>query len=179
MVLFRRVLPPPGAPPGTVANQSAAASTLDVAIYDAGNLEEQTEASWPSNLFAGRQGRTAWIDVRGLADEQLVRSIGSEIDLHTLAVSDVLNVGQRPKIDTYDAVLFIVLRSISIDGQGALHWEQVAIAMGRDSVATFQEAPEDCLAPVRRRLRDGRQRLRSGGVDYLTCALIDAVVDNY
>jgi len=46
-------------------------------------------------------------------------------------------------------------------------------------VLTVQETPRDCLDPLRARIRDGRKLVRSSGTDYLTCMVIDAIVDGY
>jgi magnesium transporter len=60
-----------------------------------------------------------------------------------------------------------------------LETEQLSIVLGSDYVLTFQETPGDCFDPVRLRLRLNRGKLRTSGPDYLSYALLDAVIDNY
>jgi magnesium transporter len=60
-----------------------------------------------------------------------------------------------------------------------LESEQISIFVGKNFVLTFQEREGDCFEPVRERIRAGRGRIRKEGPDYLTYAIIDAVVDNY
>jgi len=108
-----------------------------------------------------------------------VRELGEHLELHQLAVSDVLNVGQRPKVDHYENTLFVVMRMVTLDSEGGLNREQVSLFLGDHFVLSFQETYEDCLEPLRKRLRDGRKQVRSNGASYLACMIIDAVVDGY
>jgi magnesium transporter len=57
--------------------------------------------------------------------------------------------------------------------------EQVSMFVGKDFLLTFQERTGDCFTPIRDRLRHGTGRVRQLGPDYLTYALIDAVIDGY
>jgi magnesium transporter len=60
-----------------------------------------------------------------------------------------------------------------------IHSEQVSIILGRNFVISFQEAVGDVFDAVRERIRKGKGRIRKMGSDYLSHALIDAIVDNY
>ncbi|WP_442510587.1 hypothetical protein SH528x_002223 [Novipirellula sp. SH528] len=46
-------------------------------------------------------------------------------------------------------------------------------------VITIQERLGECLNPVRQRIANSLGRIRSRGGDYLTYALIDAIIDGY
>jgi magnesium transporter len=56
--------------------------------------------------------------------------------------------------------------------------EQLSLFLGQGFVVTFQERVGDCFDPVRARLRKGGP-IRTRGPDYLTYALIDALVDSW
>ena len=118
-----------------------------------------------------------WVDVQGLADVELIRGLGERYGLHPLTIADVVNAHQRPKLESHDDHLFIVLRLP--DRTEGLVTEQLSILLGRDFVLTFQERPGDCFDPVRERLRRPESPMRGRGVDYLAYALIDALVDSY
>lgn len=60
-----------------------------------------------------------------------------------------------------------------------LQWEQVSLFVMPGLVLTFQETREDCLEPLRDRIRMGRPMIRSSGADYLAMMVIDALVDGY
>jgi magnesium transporter len=118
---------------------------------------------------------------------ETVRAVGAAFGLHPLALEDILDVHQRPKLEAYDDTLFIILRLPAGDGHhadhvvsGRLELELVAICLGRGLVLTFQERPDtDVFEPVRRRLRAATGSIRERSADYLAYALIDAGIDAY
>ena len=131
-----------------------------------------------------------WINIDGLGDINTIQAIGRLFDLHPLALEDVVNVHQRAKVEPYDEHLFICARmpvkyaagDLPATGAaelGHLESEQVSFFLGPNFVITFQEKPGDCFDTVRDRLRRNLGRIRRDGADYLTYALLDAVVDSY
>jgi magnesium transporter len=119
-----------------------------------------------------------WVDVAGHTDAALLEIVREALDMHPLAVEDVVNLGQRPKLEAYDENLFSVVRELHYD-DGVLRSEQLSFFLGDGFVVTFQEEPGDGFGPVRERIRAGRGKLRREGADYLFYALIDALVDSY
>lgn len=148
--------------------------------YGPDGCEERTLAG-PDSLASIREAMTrfpiVWVDVEGLADLDLVRALGAVFNLHALALEDTLNTHQRPKLELYADHLFVVTRMIRANDAPAT--EQLAMFLGDGYLLSFQEEPGDSLEPVRARIRQGRGRLRVGGVDYLAYALLDATVDGY
>jgi magnesium transporter len=138
--------------------------------------EQDLEGPASLDSLAGRKG-VVWVDVQGLGDARAIEELGRRFGLHALALEDVLNVHQRPKLEAYEDHLFIVARMP--DADGAFSTEQVSFFLGRDFVLSFQERAGDALEPVRQRLRSGPGRMRSSGPDYLFYALLDALVDAY
>jgi magnesium transporter len=98
--------------------------------------------------------------------------------LHPLALEDVVNVHQRPKIEQYTGNIFVVTRMLRIEER--LESEQLSIFVGSNYVLTFQEAlPGDCFGPLRDRLRNLDPAIHDHGSDYLAYRLLDAVIDSY
>lgn len=134
-----------------------------------------------------------WIDVVGLGDAETIAALGQVLQLHRLALEDVINVHQRPKVDTFPEALFVVVRMAEPYGPPAhaaspsgesgetstLGTDQLSLFLGKGFVLTFQERPGDCFDPLRRRLRENAGRTRSLGADALAYGLIDAAVDAY
>lgn len=118
-----------------------------------------------------------WVNVDGVGHADSVDALGREFGLHRLAMEDVMNVHQRPKVEEYGDHLFAVVRMAELGER--VDTEQVGLFLGDGWVMTFQEAPGDCWGPIRDRIRDDRARVRSAGADYLFYALLDAIVDNY
>lgn len=121
-----------------------------------------------------------WINVDGLHDITLIREIGEAFELHPLILEDILNSGQRPKLEEYDNCIFIVLKMLRYDtNENMIISEQLSMVLGKTYLLTFQEQPGDVFEPVRERIRKQKGRIRASGIDYLAYALLDTVVDNY
>lgn len=181
----RRRRTPPGAPPGTLAaDPGAPRPRIDAVLFGPAAFAERAIAS-PAELPTPGAHAVRWINVEGLGDADTVREVGAAFGLHPLALEDILDVHQRPKLEAYDDNLFIILRTPAGNRGGEeaaaanrLDLEQVAICLGQDFVLTFQERPDaDIFEPVRQRLRSGSGAIRERKADYLAYALIDAAID--
>ena len=86
--------------------------------------------------------------------------LGERLHFHPLAVEDVFNVPQRPKVEAYPDHYLIILRMLRL--APGIDEEQVSIFFGASYVVTVQERPGgDVFEGVRRRIRTGRGRLRT------------------
>ncbi len=168
----------PGTMPGTLtahAEASLCPVSLSAIAYDAGSFREWSiPVSQVASLAPPEKG-VLWIDVCGLGDPALVQTIGERFGFHRLALEDVLNVPQRPKVDDYDGHLLIVLRESHYPEMA----EQVSIFLSAAVVVTFQERVGDAFNPVRDRLRKMAGMLRSSGPDMLAYELCDAIIDGF
>jgi magnesium transporter len=174
----REYRPPPGAAPGILsAVPDAHPTTLSLVAYDAGQLVEH-ESREVAEIEARAKGlANVWVDVEGLHDIPTIQAVGKCYGLHPLTLEDIVQVVQRPKVESYPDYLFIVLRLPHFED--GLITEQLAIVLGKGFLITFRERPSDCFKAVRRRLLHSHSRMRGKGVDYLAYALIDASIDNY
>jgi magnesium transporter len=110
-----------------------------------------------------------------------VEKLCAHYGIHYLITEDILSVGQRPKMDELDPVLFCLLNMLYFNPQnGAVETEQISIVLGKDFVISFQEdAKRDVFNPIRDKLRITGSKLRISGADYLCYAMLDMIVDNY
>jgi len=121
-----------------------------------------------------------WININGLHDTALIEKIGQAFNLHSLILEDIVNTGQRPRLEEYDDCLYIVLRMMFYQPQlGTVQSEQLTILLGKTYLLTFQEKPGDVFNPVRERIKKQKGRIRKVGTDYLAYALLDTIIDNY
>ena len=172
--------PPSGSPPGAmVVSADSPAPVLRVTTY---GPDDQTEhpiqeiAELPALL--GTPGRVAWLEVEGFGESSVLEEIGRVLGIPPLAMADVVHVPQRPKVELHDGRMLVVMQMARmIDGQ--LDLEQVSLVLGPGWLVTFQDRPGDVFDPVRARIRSASSRIRQLGADYLTYALVDAVVDGY
>ncbi|MBN2415056.1 magnesium/cobalt transporter CorA [bacterium] len=121
-----------------------------------------------------------WINVDGIHDPDVIKNLGETFDLHPLLLEDILNTGQRPKLDDFDSCLTIITKMLQWDeGSRKIISEQVSIILGDTWVITLQEQPGDVFDTVRERINKAKGRVRNCGADYLAYALLDTIVDNY
>jgi len=168
----------PGTSPGTLRKPEVSrVSKVTVRILDYGlDALHEKESATLEECFALRDTATVtWIDVHGLQDVELIKRLGSHFGLHPLALEDVLNTGQRPKLEEFGDHCFIVMKELELND--SLVAEQISLFLGKNWVITLQEVPGDPFDPVRNRIRQGKGSIRKMGADYLAYALIDALVD--
>ena len=104
--------------------------------------------------------------------------MAQEFRLHELAVEDARKGHQRPKIEEYGEVLFVVLHMIELASDGELRVGEVAIFVGRNYILSVRSGVEKGFQDVRARCEHEPQLLRRGP-GYVLYALMDAVVDRY
>lgn len=170
--------PAPGAPPGTLSiSPDALESKVRVFGYGPDGYLER-EASDPNELARLMdEWPVTWVDVTGLGGESTLRALGRVFSLHPLALSDVVHVHQRAKVDAYDGRLFVVARSIALGG--TMESQQVSLVLGPRFVVSFRERSSDDWEPVRECIRTAHGALRTSGPDHLVYALLDGVIDHY
>lgn len=127
-----------------------------------------------------KNGRVTWINIDGIR-KQDVDTVSEKYQVHPLLTEDILSVGQRPKTDEIDGVLFCLLNMLyQEENSYTVELEQVSIILGEDFVISFQEDPRrDVFNVIRDRLRLQNSKLRQSKADYLCYSMIDMIVDNY
>lgn len=125
-----------------------------------------------------------WINVDGLADAHAIQALAKKYDLHPLAIEDMIQKTQRPKVEPYGgddsefmARLFIVTQAVELL-QGRLQNEQVSIFLGHSTVLTFQANRSAEWDPIRQRIKVKGSRLRKSDASFLAYSLLDAIVDS-
>ncbi len=172
----------PGTAPGTLRPLEAppGAKPVKVTVIDYGldHLEEKIVERFEDLLPYRDSPHTTWIIVEGLQDVALLEALGQHFGIHVLTLEDILNCGQRPKLEDYGTYHFLVLKSLAIR-EGCLEIEQISFILGKNYIITFQEIPGDSFEAVRQRIRRGKGLIRKAGPDYLLYALVDALVDEF
>lgn len=178
---FKKRNPEVGAPPGTlVIDEDAPRPKIRMISYDRSKAHEREINSADELSAAFDPDSVTWVDVQGFGDEELVRKIGEVFSIHPLAMEDVVNMPQRPKVETYETQTLIITRMVRVKDAADIDMEQVTLVLGEGYVLTFQERYGDILDPVRQRIRTGKGRpIRHNGAGYLTYAITDTIVDGY
>jgi magnesium transporter len=117
-----------------------------------------------------------WINVQGL-HPYVVNRLREELGFHTLAAEDVYNVPQRPKAQSYENYVFVVVRMFQLR-EGSLDAQQISGFAAPDMLVTFQEDQQDLWAQLRSRMRAPNSPLRRLDASYLLYSVLDTVVDH-
>ena len=183
-MFYRKRSSPPGSAPGTLPTETTPKQPVRMRLvrYDPEQLFE-VDLLTPAGLDEAGTGTRCWLDLEG-HDVNLIAELGTRLGLHTLTVEDVVNTGQRPKVEEYGDSLFVIVHHLTLGTYPDSDWldiqrEQVAIVLKTDVVLSVRERESPLFEPIRQRLRNGAPRIRGGGTDYLAYALLDAVVDHY
>ena len=110
-----------------------------------------------------------------------VEKICAHYGIHNLITEDILSLGQRPKMDEINGLLFCLLNMLYFNEKdSAVEIEQISIVLGKNFVISFQEdANRDVFNPLRERLKIHSSKVRQNKADFLFYSLIDLIVDNY
>lgn len=169
---------PPGTLPGTLVAHAEAGTEparIHMFSYDPDRCEERALRPEEIPSLAAPEKGVLWLDIWGLSDPGVVKAVGDRFGFHPLALEDVLNIPQRPKVERYPGNLLVVLREIRYPEEP----EQMSLFLADRVVVTFQERPGDPFDPIRDRIRNAKGRIRSLGPDYLAYSLCDAVIDAF
>jgi magnesium transporter len=153
-------------------------------IVDSAVYVDGTRVASPGSLaetYAALHTRPdgmAWIGLYR-PEKHEVASLADEFELHELAVEDAIVAHQRPKLERYGDVLFVVLRPARyLDESEEVEFGEVHVFVGPDFVVTVRHSEAPDFGAVRRRLESQPDLLRRGP-EAVLYAIVDKVVDGY
>jgi len=172
-----------GLPPGTPVHiaERSEKTKIFVMDYDEKNFRELEVKTADECLPFKKDRKTAtWISIYGLQDIKFLEEFGKKFGLHPLVVEDILDTGQRPKMEDYDDYLYIVLKMLIYNEKyRKVETEQMSLILGPNFVVSFQERENGIFDRIRGWIRNSKGRIRKMGADFLAYTLLDAIVDNY
>ena len=121
-----------------------------------------------------------WINIDGLKKDD-VEKVCNHFGIHQLITEDILSIGQRPKMDDINGLVFCLLYMLYFNEQdSAVEAEQISIILGKNFVLSFQEdATRDVFDGLRDKIKVNGSKVRQNGADFLFYSLIDLIVDNF
>jgi magnesium transporter len=132
-----------------------------------------------------RENAFVWLGLHEPSQDEM-SAIARTYELHELAVEDAVKAEQRPKLEQFGAVQFLVLRTARYVPHGELtetsqvvETGQVMIFVGEQFVITVRHGDTTELAPVRASLDTDRPQLLEQGPWAVAYAVTDWVVDRY
>src|SRR4051794_38140761 len=117
-----------------------------------------------------------WIGLHEPSAEMLIQ-VQAQFDLHPLAIEDAGKAHQRPKLEQYEAGLFIVARTAQLV-DGRITFGETHLFVGKGYVVSVRHGASVSYRAVRQRCEACPTTL-SHGADYILYAILDFIVDNY
>jgi magnesium transporter len=169
-------------PPGTVTYKGEKQSTItniEIVNYSKDEFTSLNSSAIEDAFNFEGNDQVTWININGLNNVRDIETLGLHYKLHPLTLEDIVNTGQRPKLEEFENYMLVVFKMLFIKNDDEIHYEHLSLIVGENYVLTFQEADGDVLDDLRERLSSAKGRIRTQGSDYLMYAILDAVVDNY
>ena len=151
---------------------------VECAVYEDGQrkvgdlpIEHACEAGQEPGAFV-------WVGLFEPTEDEF-EAMRTEFALHPLAVEDALSAHERPKLEYYDDMTFVVLKTAAyIDETEEVVFGQVMVFVGESFVITVRHGEPSDLSDVRGRLESDPDALRRGTAGVLH-AIVDSIVDRY
>lgn len=149
---------------------------INCAAYQSGKKLDDISIEAISDYLA-KPECFVWVALKD-PDAGEMAAMKEEFDLHALAIEDVMNADQRPKIEEYGDTLFCVIHTIELDDDGEVVTGQVNIFAGPNFVLSVRHRAQQNLMGVRARCEREPELLREGS-GFVLYAIMDTIVDRY
>jgi magnesium transporter len=144
---------------------------VDSAVYAGGRRTESPVEKRPPGSFV-------WIGLDEPTPQEF-DSIQREFALHPLAVEDATEAHQRPKLEIYDDMVLLVLKTARyVDPEEVVTIGELLVFCGQDYIITVLHGEPGSLADARQVLEGDPERMQLGPTAALH-AILDTVVDDY
>ena len=151
---------------------------VDRAVYRDGRRVEDIVEFDALSAACDSDGAVAWLGLFEPSADEL-GAVAQAFGLHELAVEDAVTAHQRPKLERYGDMLFIVLRPARyVDETETVLFGEVDIFVGPNFVITVRHRAAPDLGRVRRHLEARPELLQLGPVA-IVYGILDHVVDGY
>jgi magnesium transporter len=151
---------------------------VDCAVYREGVRQGGTLALQDAFEAAAEPGAFVWIGLHEPTAEEIA-AVAAEFELHPLLVEDVIKAHQRPKVETWDHTVLVVVKTAQFDADAAqIDFAELLIVVGATFIVTVRHGRASALAEVRSALEADHGKLRYGPAAVLH-AVCDRVVDDY
>ncbi|HZI90425.1 MAG TPA: magnesium/cobalt transporter CorA [Thermoleophilaceae bacterium] len=151
---------------------------VDCAVYDQGRrragefqLHDALKECHGNDTFA-------WIGLYEPSEDEF-DSVRREFQLHELAVEDAIKAHQRPKLEVYGDMLFLVLKTARyLDREEVVEFGEILVFLGHGFIITVRHGEATALHDVRENVERNPELLKCGPGAVLH-AIVDRVVDDY
>ena len=155
-------------------------SEMQLFVYDNTDLTEFEKIKVSDFDKSIETQKTNWVNVHGLNDLELVKSVGDYFGIDHFMLADILNTSKRTKLEEQQEVLFFNIKSLlPTEHSDNIQVEQISFLIKNGILLSFQEKRSDFFAHIRERIRTHSGIVRAKKADYLLYILLDAVMENF
>lgn len=153
---------------------------MQLFVYDTNDLTEYNQFRVAQCEKCFNLSKTNWLNVHGLNDIEIIKSIGDFLNVDNFMLGDILNTTKRTKLDEYHDVLFFNIKSLlPIENSDGINVEQLSFLLKNGILVSFQERRSEFFEHIRERMRTHSGIVRDKKADYLLYLLLDAVMENF
>ncbi|WP_396185143.1 magnesium/cobalt transporter CorA [Flavobacterium sp.] len=137
--------------------------------FDVSNLEKNIDVQ-----------KTNWLNIHGLNDLDLLKSIGDYFEIDNFMLADILNTNRRTKIEEqHDSLFFNIKSLLPSEDSDRISVEQISFLIKDGILISFQEKRSDFFTHIRERIRAHSGIIRAKKADFLLFILLDAIMENF
>lgn len=141
--------------------------TVDGHVEDASHIEIQ-------RCFTAAHEKGFWLDIEAPSDEDY-HMLEHTFKFHPLAIEDIKNQDQRPKVDEYSDYNFAVIFQADWQGED-ISFHEHHLFVGANYLITVRLDASSAIDELQRRIKHSPE-LTKGQPAFLTYLVIDALVD--
>ncbi len=141
-----------------------------------GKVEERPGASDLRELVQD-PSTCVWVDMEGESPDAL-EAVARQFALHPVTIEDLQHRNQRPKLEEFDAYVFVVVHGLKLVQGEEVPTEEFDIALGRNWVLSAHEGSSELIKRVYDQVVAAPKAL-DGGPSFILYRISDLLVDSY
>jgi magnesium transporter len=155
-------------------------SEMQLFIYDDLSVKEYDDFNVSELGKCIDNQKINWINIHGLNDIELLKSVSSHFEIDNFMLADILNTTRRTKIEEQHDALFFNIKSL-LPGENSdnISAEQISFLLKEGVLISFQEKRSDFFTHIRERIRTHSGIVRTKKADYLLYILLDSIMENF
>jgi magnesium transporter len=142
--------------------------TVDGHVEDASHIEI-------NRCFKDAHEKGFWLDIEAPSEEDY-HLLEHTFKFHPLAIEDIKNQDQRPKIDEYTDYNFAVIFQAEWRGEEEVTFLEHHLFVGANYLITVRQDPAPAIDELQKRIKQGPE-LTKGMPAFLTYLVVDVLVD--
>ncbi|GAA0451918.1 magnesium transport protein CorA [Paractinoplanes deccanensis] len=175
-----------GSPNGNRPGHGEGSAVVDCAVYVAGRrLPGDHAPDEALKIACSQENAFVWLGLHEPGEQEMA-AVARTYGLHELAVEDAVKAEQRPKLENFGSVHFLVMRTARYvphsqitETSQVVETGQMMIFVGEQFVITVRHGDASEMGSVRADLEATRADLLEQGPWAVAYAVTDRVVDHY